>query len=165
MLRRIEPCQRAATLTETGTPRSVSPTSWRAGRSPPSRRLCCPRSPSEMRELRATLRDLIPTPLRRRYHRHAVLRDFGINLDDGSRRQTQVDPRISRGLNVIGYFQSPTGLGQSARSLAAAVEDYGIPVRRIEASTPPKRNRQEQAYDVNLFHVNADASAAVVEEM
>jgi glycosyltransferase involved in cell wall biosynthesis len=118
-----------------------------------------------MRDLRATLRDLIPTPLRRRYHRHAVLRDFGIDLDHGSRRQTLVDPRFPRGLNVIGYFQSPTGLGQSVRSLAAAVEDYGIPVRRIEASAPTKRNRQEEAYDVNLFHVNADASAAVVEEM
>jgi glycosyltransferase involved in cell wall biosynthesis len=118
-----------------------------------------------MRQLRATLRDLIPTPLRRRYHRHAVLRDFGINLEDGSRRPTLVDRRIPRGLNVIGYFQSATGLGQSARSLAAAVEDYGIPVRRIEASKPPKRSRREGAYDVNLFHVNADAAPAVVEEM
>jgi glycosyltransferase involved in cell wall biosynthesis len=86
-------------------------------------------------------------------------------LENGSRRQTLIDPRIARGLNVIGYFQSPTGLGQSARSLADAVEDCGIPVGRIEASTPMKRNRREGTFDINLFHVNADASAAVVEEM
>jgi glycosyltransferase involved in cell wall biosynthesis len=118
-----------------------------------------------MRELRTTLRDLIPAPLRARYHRHAVLRDFGIDLEDGSRRQTVVDRRIPRGLNVIGYFESPSGLGQSARSLASAVEGAGIQTRRIEASAPANRRQIVRAYDVNLFHVNADGAAAVVEEM
>jgi glycosyltransferase involved in cell wall biosynthesis len=35
----------------------------------------------------------------------------------------------------------------------------------MEASAPIKRNRMKEAYDVNLFHVNADAAASVVEQM
>src|SRR5215472_18889020 len=115
---RIEVCATAPIPTEMVARLRASPTLWRGVPSLPSHRLSSPPPPLEMRELRSTLRDLIPTPLRERYHRHAVLRDFGINLEDGSRRQTLVDPRISRGLNVIGYFESPSGLGQSARSLA-----------------------------------------------
>jgi glycosyltransferase involved in cell wall biosynthesis len=118
-----------------------------------------------MRELRSALRDLIPTPLRERYHRHAVLRDFGINLENGSRRQTLVDPRISRGLNLIGYFDSPSGIGESARSLARAAEEHGVPLARMEASASIRKTRLQEAYDVNLFHVNADAAASVVEQM
>jgi glycosyltransferase involved in cell wall biosynthesis len=118
-----------------------------------------------MRELRATLRDLLPPPLRERYHRHALRRDFGIDRRRGSRRPTSIDSRRPPGLNVIGYFESPTGVGQSARSIAQAAEHAGIPITRIEASAAARSRAAENPYDVNLFHVNADGAGATVEAL
>jgi glycosyltransferase involved in cell wall biosynthesis len=118
-----------------------------------------------MRELRAALRDLLPGPLRERYHRHALRRDFGIDRRRGSRRPTSIDPRQQPGLNIIGYFDSPSGVGQSARALAGAAECRGVSVSRIEAAVPSANRRAEDLYDVNLYHVNADGAAGVVEEL
>jgi glycosyltransferase involved in cell wall biosynthesis len=111
--------------------------------------------------LRRFLRDLLPAGLRASYHRYAIQRDFGIGRD---RRPASFDRSLPYGLNVIGYFDSPTGVGQSARSLARAAEMAGVPVARIEVSalekgTPPSGG----LFAANLFHVNADAAAAVVE--
>jgi len=111
--------------------------------------------------LRRFLRDLLPAGLRASYHRYAIQRDFGIGRD---RRPASFDRTLPYGLNVIGYFDSPTGVGQSARSLARAAEAAGVPVARIEVSalekeTPPSGG----LFAANLFHVNADAAAAVVE--
>lgn len=116
-----------------------------------------------MRELRAALRNLLPTPLRERYHEHALRRDFGIDRRGGSRRSSMIDPIRAPGLNLIGYFDSPSGVGQSARSIADAAAGAGISIHRIEASAG--RPKAAAPYDVNLFHVNADGAAATVEEL
>ena len=84
--------------------------------------------------LRRFLRDLLPAGLRETYHRYALQRDFGIEPRTGDRRHVPLDRSLPQGLNVIGYFDSPTGIGQSVRSLARAAETAGIPVARIDAA-------------------------------
>lgn len=118
-----------------------------------------------MEKLRHSLRDLLPGPLRERYHRYAIWRDFGIDRKKGIRRPTQLDRRRPAGLNLIGYFESPSGIGQSARALALAAATRGIPVQRIEASSAGARPGPSAPYDINLYHVNADGAAGIVEEL
>src|SRR5262245_6356650 len=117
-----------------------------------------------MAGVRQTLRALLPAPLRERYHDYALKRDFGIDRRNGTRQPTRLDTRRAPGLNVIGYFDSYGGIGQSTRSLANAAEHAGVPVAREKISrfghavgTAP--------YDVNLYHANADGAAALVEEL
>jgi glycosyltransferase involved in cell wall biosynthesis len=112
---------------------------------------------------RRFLRDLLPARLRATYHRHALQRDFGVESRTGERRRLPLDRRLPHGLNVIGYFDSPTGVGQSARSLARAAETAGLPVSRINAATLGKVPPAGALFAANLFHVNADAAAATVE--
>jgi len=118
-----------------------------------------------VRTLRQRLRDFLPDPVRERYHRYALRRDFGIDSKRGVRRPRPLDPRHPAGLNVIGYFESPSGVGQSARSLADAAERAGIAVARLDVADPANALARRALYDVNLYHVNADAAAAVVEEL
>ena len=118
-----------------------------------------------MRKLRGRLRELLPGPLRERYHRYALRRDFGIDREKGTREPTRLDRHRAAGLNLIGYFDSPSGVGQSARALALAAEAGGIRVERIEASAAAGRRPPRAPYDVNLYHVNADGAAGVVEEL
>ena len=89
---------------------------------------------SSSAHLRRFLRDLLPAGLRASYHRYALQRDFGIEVRTGERRQATIDRSLPRGLNVIGYFDSATGVGQSARALSRAAEVAGLPVSRIDAA-------------------------------
>ena len=118
-----------------------------------------------MRPLRHSLRNLLPDGLRARYHEYALRRDFGIDRRKGTRRPALLDPRLPQGLNVVGYFGSPSGVGQSARAIASAAEEAGEAIARIEASSVRRSDQTGAPYDVNLYHVNADAAAAVVEEL
>ena len=118
-----------------------------------------------MRSLRQRLRDWIPQGLRARYHDYALRRDFGIDLRRRTRRPVSLDSHLARGLNVIGYFDSPTGVGESARGIASAAEGAGERVARIDASRAGRSEPGDAPGDVNLYHVNADAAAAVVEEL
>ncbi len=115
--------------------------------------------------LRKRLRELLPDTIRERYHRYALRRDFGIDREKATRRLVTLDPRRPAGLNVVGYFESSSGVGQSARSLADAAEQAGISVARVEVEASAKRGPQPAPYDVNLYHVNADGAASIVEEL
>jgi glycosyltransferase involved in cell wall biosynthesis len=113
--------------------------------------------------LRRLLRELLPAPVRERYHRHALARDFGIDARTGVRRRSPFDRKLSRGVNLVAPFDSTTGVGQSARSLAAACEAAGIPVAKVEVASLGSGPSPGAPYALNLFHVNADAAAAAVE--
>jgi len=115
------------------------------------------------RPIRRFLRELLPAPVRQRYHRWALERDFGIETETGERRAAPLDVRLPRGVNLIGYFDSPSGVGQSARGLALAAEAVGILVARIEAPRGEQDAPRAAPYAVNIFHVNADGAAAAVE--
>jgi glycosyltransferase involved in cell wall biosynthesis len=119
-----------------------------------------------MRRFRKRLRELLPASLRERYHTYALRRDFGIDRRSGSRRAGRIDRSLARGLNLVGYFASQTGVGQSARALADAAELAGVPVARIEAAPGERHDGEGRApFDVNLYHVNADGADGVVEEL
>jgi glycosyltransferase involved in cell wall biosynthesis len=118
---------------------------------------------SSSAHLRRFLRDLLPAGLRATYHRYALQRDFGIEARTGERGRAALDRRLPRGLNVIGYFDSPTGVGQSARALARAAEVAGLAVTRIDAAGLETSRPTAAPYAANLFHVNADAAASTVE--
>ncbi|MDQ5872585.1 MAG: glycosyltransferase [Acidobacteriota bacterium] len=113
--------------------------------------------------VRRLVRRLLPAPLRRRYHRYSLRRDFGIDPDSGGRHPSRLDVTLSRGVNLVGWFESPTGIGQSARAIARAAENAGLPVSRIEAGTLESGARFRAPHALNLFHVNADAAASIVE--
>lgn len=66
-------------------------------------------------------------------------------------------------MNVVGWFDSPTGIGQSVRSLARSVEAAGLPIARIEASTLESGVHPSAPYALNVFHVNADGAGSIVE--
>src|SRR5438552_17908562 len=94
-----------------------------------------------MGKLRKRLRELLPDPIRERYHRYALRRDFGIDREKGTRRPVTLDSRRPAGLNVVGYFESSSGVGQSARSLADAAEQAGVAVAREKSTRPRKETR------------------------
>ena len=112
--------------------------------------------------VRRLVRELLPEPIRRSYHRYALLRDFGIE-PGAPRRPARVDPALPRGINLVGWFDSPTGIGQSLRSLARAAEWAGIPVAKIDAAALESGRKASAPYALNLFHVNAEGAASVVE--
>jgi glycosyltransferase involved in cell wall biosynthesis len=63
----------------------------------------------------------------------------------------------------VGWFDSPTGIGQSLRSLARAAESAGIPIARIDANALDSGHPVSAPYALNLFHVNAEAAASIVQ--
>ncbi len=74
------------------------------------------------------------------------------------------------GVNLIGYLQAETGMGEAARSLARAFDtvavptslhaiDLGVVARQDDASFAPQES--DFPYDVNLFVVNADQVTAI----
>jgi glycosyltransferase involved in cell wall biosynthesis len=119
----------------------------------------------EIDRLRRFARDLIPRPLRDGYHRYALLRDFGIDRRKGTRLTRRLADDLKPGLNLIGYLDSASGIGESTRSLAAAAEAAGIAVARRSADAADRSWRAVSPYDVNLYHVNADAASFAVEEI
>ena len=80
----------------------------------------------------------------------------------------------SVGVNLVGYLQAETGMGEAARSLAAALERAAIPVslQSIDLNVLARNDdvtyeRQESDFPhgINLFVVNADQVAPVYEHL
>ncbi|MCP3963839.1 MAG: glycosyltransferase family 4 protein [bacterium] len=78
------------------------------------------------------------------------------------------------GVNLVGYLQAETGMGEAARSLARALATTDVPVslhsidlnvlaRQDDASFAPAES--EFPYDVNLFVVNADQVGPLIEHL
>lgn len=85
---------------------------------------------------------------------------------------TLVKPIIhEKGINLIGYVRSETGVGESCRLAAKAYDkvdipfgiinyDVGNPARSTDISWKHKESNSA-AYNVNIFHVNADQMPVV----
>lgn len=81
-------------------------------------------------------------------------------------RRLPLPPTLEHpGINLVGYLQAETGMGEAARSLARALESAGIPTslhsldlnvlaRQGDASFAPLES--EFPHDINLFVLNAD---------
>jgi glycosyltransferase involved in cell wall biosynthesis len=82
----------------------------------------------------------------------------------------EVPPPSEQGVNLVGYFQSETGVGQSVRSARIALESAAVALSlRGVADGDAKRDRDDTAgsmstsfpYITNLFYVNADQTHVV----
>lgn len=62
------------------------------------------------------------------------------------------------GVNVVGYFNAPSGMGESVRILAKAVQTVTDSHALISVSPPPAAMAQPRLspprYDVNIIHIN-----------
>ncbi|MBC8078371.1 MAG: glycosyltransferase [Chloroflexales bacterium] len=68
--------------------------------------------------------------------------------------------RPAPGLNIVGYLSHPTGVGEVARSVAAALANVGMPLARIDVSAEPPL-AAVGPYDCTLMCVNADMTPYV----
>lgn len=88
-------------------------------------------------------------------------------------RERQEFKRFARGLEIIGYLRTESGVGQAARLLARALEHSAVPFGTLVDSTPPSRQNgpfQEVvngalakgvAYECCVLCVNADSVSSV----
>jgi len=115
------------------------------------------------------------------YFQHRRLRLHAIALDaeplcDFSRRAVHVNTTTLRrycdpGLNLIGFFLSPTGIGESVRCAARAARAVNLPAALIERKSPlPDGNRdlefaaqlrEDNPHPINVFHLVPLASADI----
>jgi glycosyltransferase involved in cell wall biosynthesis len=77
---------------------------------------------------------------------------------------------VEFGVNLVGYFRSETGVGQSARGACAALRSVSVPVSLRCANDGGPTLKQDQTvgpmsttfpYTANLFYVNADEAPHV----
>ncbi len=80
------------------------------------------------------------------------------------RRLENLDPNLPPGVNLFGYFDTESGVGEIARSMAAMLERSGTPHALVNVGQKwlrrgDRRVQQFSAsnpYAVNLFMINAD---------
>jgi glycosyltransferase involved in cell wall biosynthesis len=76
-------------------------------------------------------------------------------------------PLAALGLNVIGWPQAPTGIGEACRGSLLAAGRAGLPTSVWALGNTGRPIRQDSGlpYDVSLFHVNADMMPIVLHEI
>ncbi|WP_246238785.1 glycosyltransferase family 4 protein [Paenibacillus anseongensis] len=75
-------------------------------------------------------------------------------------------PQFIQGINLIGYSRSQTGVGESCRLAARALDNYGLPfgVLNYNVGNPASntditwinKEIEKPIYNVNILHINAD---------
>jgi glycosyltransferase involved in cell wall biosynthesis len=66
---------------------------------------------------------------------------------------------LEPGLNIVGYFSHPTGVGEVARALSAALITAGMPLAQLDVSATGQL--AASPYDSTLLCVNADVTPDV----
>lgn len=93
--------------------------------------------------------------------------------DSASLREYRSSDRF--GVNLIAYIRAEMGVGEAARGNAAALEAAGIPfgIINYERGNPSRMDNlswqhkeiQAPVYDINILHINADHTPAVVADL
>ncbi|MEM0952909.1 MAG: glycosyltransferase family 4 protein [Pseudomonadota bacterium] len=118
---------------------------------------------------RHLVRPFIPPSLRHRVHVRlvdSVARQTAESAETAeSAARSGVNPDLPWGINLYGYLQAESGIGQSARASIHSILAADIPlsaidfregnVSRMEAEIPSGLTT-EPRYNTNLFHINAD---------
>jgi glycosyltransferase involved in cell wall biosynthesis len=119
-----------------------------------------------LRPIKPLLLAAAPRPLARRYQVWA--------------RSVEFDPRRfpkrdhPRGVNIVGYLRSESGVGESARSMAKSARAAGMPFSLFNAAGIDHARQEDSSagqpdlhhpYDVNLFCVNAYEMATLRERL
>jgi glycosyltransferase involved in cell wall biosynthesis len=84
-------------------------------------------------------------------------------------RTTASQAASRRGINVVGWVDAPTGVGQAARGTLAALRTAGLPhatwslddERELHART----SAEGAPFDVTVMHVNADMMEVITERL
>ena len=155
-------------------------------------------SPANLAPLKAQWRTVVAAlPYRwTRIHYELVLRGMAASVDirtvlkglpewraklTGMRSPVQDAPAIAShddeppatreyGVNLVGYFRSETGVGQSVRSARLSLKNASVPLSlRCAVDSGPSRKQDVSAgpmstvfpYSTNLFYINADQTLVV----
>lgn len=66
--------------------------------------------------------------------------------------------KFTPGVNLVGYFEAPSGMGESVRLLAAAVKIAAEPLAAVTVQPPPgpalSQALAPSPYDINIIHIN-----------
>ena len=101
---------------------------------------------------------LIPRSIR------AVMREFLLRRRDPAPQPLRIATKLLPGLNVVGYLERDTGVGESARLCRMACDAAGLPSHLIDVDQPDARNL-EAVHSASVYHVNADQTLAVREQI
>ncbi|MEO8380392.1 MAG: glycosyltransferase family 4 protein [Acidobacteriota bacterium] len=101
---------------------------------------------------------LLPQPLRQ------AMREFLLGRKESPARKLGETSALAPGLNIAGYVSRDTGVGESARLCAEACAAVGIENRFIDVDERPALP-QEASYRATVYHVNADQTPAVHQQL
>jgi len=96
---------------------------------------------------------LFPKPLR------TALREFLLGRKESPLREVRAESSLLPGLNIAGYIDHDTGVGESARLCQKACDAAGLPNDLIDVGV--RYEPAQPVYRASVFHVNADQVAVV----
>ena len=115
-------------------------------------------------------------PLEREISRRPLFQRFKPGLKDNyvARHTTEPVKPQTFGVNLVGYFRTETGVGQSARSCYEALKAVSVPTSLVCTNDMSSSRKQDHSvgpmssefpYAVNLFYVNADQTTIVKQSL
>ncbi|MEP5766282.1 MAG: glycosyltransferase family 4 protein [Halieaceae bacterium] len=123
---------------------------------------------------RHLVRPFMPPKLRHKLHVRLVDQLSSPSTGAGSAARSPRDPSLPWGINLFGYVNAESGIGQSARSNIHNIRAAGIPlavvdfrqgnVSRMQAEVPAEV-MAEPRYSINLFHINADETVSAINHL
>ena len=111
----------------------------------------------------------------RRERRRALQDYYSASLGEAAAPSPPAPPALPDGVNVVGWTNAPTGVGEACRGTLAALAEARLPhavwtLDELENGGSPlgtaARGTQHGApYEVDLLHVNADMMAVVADHL
>jgi glycosyltransferase involved in cell wall biosynthesis len=101
---------------------------------------------------------LIPRSMR------TAMREFLLRRRDPSPRPLRIETALQPGINVVGYIERETGVGESARLCRRACIAAGLASHLIDVDRPDPGNL-EAVHPASVYHVNADQILAIQERI
>ncbi len=110
----------------------------------------------------------------RRQRRRALREHFAATPGEAAGPSAPPQPALPDGVNVIGWTNAPTGVGEACRGTLAALAEATVPhavwtLGELETGGSPlgsaTRTQHGAPYEVDLLHVNADMMSFVADEM
>jgi glycosyltransferase involved in cell wall biosynthesis len=123
---------------------------------------------------RHLVRPFVPMKLRHAAHVRLVERLTPASEPTASTARGAKDPGLPWGINLFGYVQAESGIGQSARSNIQNIQAAGVPLAVVDFREGNVSRMEEQIvddvisaprYNINLFHINADQTVNAIEHL
>jgi len=91
------------------------------------------------------------------------MREFLLGRKERPQAAAHGDRSLPPGINIIGYFERETGVGESARLFRRACQRAGLPSHCIDVDADPAV--QQAAFRTSVIHVNGDRSPEVQKQL